>query len=213
MSRTPDPTRRARILIVARQHLAQHGYKGLVIDDVAAEVGCAKGSVYLEFPSKLALASAVLAALRAEVGGRFAAEMALAGTPRDQLVAILRFSWEELDREPLYKRLMREEPESGTLRAIAGQAAETAEADGQIGWLMDLARAGVASGQLRPDLDLEALPFLIALFRNLAFHTELATAGRLPKDRLLAAVLDVFSAGISTPNADSPTQSHQEQRP
>lgn len=213
MSRTPDPHRRARILEAARAELAKHGYKGLVIDEVAAAAGCAKGSVYLDFPSKQALASAVLAELRQEVGARFAEVMAAAPTPRDQLAAMLRFSWSEIQAEPLYARLMREEPVSGALRAIADQAAETAEADAQIAWLRALGGAGVASGQLRADLDLEALPYLIALMRNLVFHAELATAGRYPTDRLLAAMLDVFITGISANTGDSESTQAPRQTP
>lgn len=213
MSRTPDPHRRARILEAARAELAKHGYKGLVIDEVAAAAGCAKGSVYLDFPSKQALASAVLAELRQQVGARFAAVMAAAPTPRDQLAAMLRFSWAEIRAEPLYARLMREEPEAGALRAIADQAAETAEADAQIAWVRALGAAGVASGQLRADLDLEALPYQIALLRNLVFHAELATAGRYPADRLLESMLEVFLAGISANTADSEPTTTQGQIP
>ena len=50
----PD-TRRARILAVARKHFGLYGYRRTVLDDIAVEAGCAKGSLYLEFPGKQAL--------------------------------------------------------------------------------------------------------------------------------------------------------------
>jgi AcrR family transcriptional regulator len=43
---------REAILDATDRLLAQYGYKKMTIDDLAAEVGIGKGSVYLHFPSK-----------------------------------------------------------------------------------------------------------------------------------------------------------------
>ena len=43
---------RSAILDATDRLLAQHGYKKMTIDDLAAEVGIGKGSVYLHFSSK-----------------------------------------------------------------------------------------------------------------------------------------------------------------
>jgi AcrR family transcriptional regulator len=44
--------RRERILEVAMRHFADHGYRGTRVEDVASEVGVAKGTVFLDFSSK-----------------------------------------------------------------------------------------------------------------------------------------------------------------
>jgi AcrR family transcriptional regulator len=44
--------RRERILDVAMRHFAAHGYRGTRVEDIASEVGIAKGTVFLDFGSK-----------------------------------------------------------------------------------------------------------------------------------------------------------------
>jgi AcrR family transcriptional regulator len=44
--------RRERTVDAAMRHFAEHGYRGGRIEDIAAEVGVAKGTVFLDFASK-----------------------------------------------------------------------------------------------------------------------------------------------------------------
>jgi AcrR family transcriptional regulator len=44
--------RRDRIVDVAMQHFAGHGFRGAHVEDIAQEVGVAKGTVFLDFGSK-----------------------------------------------------------------------------------------------------------------------------------------------------------------
>jgi AcrR family transcriptional regulator len=44
--------RRERILEAAIHHFAEHGFRGARVDDIAHEVGVAKGTVFLDFHSK-----------------------------------------------------------------------------------------------------------------------------------------------------------------
>jgi AcrR family transcriptional regulator len=45
-------SRRDRILEAAMRHFAERGYRGTRVEDVATEVGVAKGTVFLDFGSK-----------------------------------------------------------------------------------------------------------------------------------------------------------------
>jgi len=45
-------SRRDRIVEAAMRHFAEHGYQGARVEDIAAEVGVAKGTVFLHFGSK-----------------------------------------------------------------------------------------------------------------------------------------------------------------
>jgi AcrR family transcriptional regulator len=47
--------RRDRIVEVAMQHFAEHGFRAARVEDIAHEVGIAKGTVFLDFGSKEAL--------------------------------------------------------------------------------------------------------------------------------------------------------------
>ena len=44
--------RRDRIVLAAMQHFAQHGFRGTRVEDIAHDVGVAKGTVFLDFGSK-----------------------------------------------------------------------------------------------------------------------------------------------------------------
>jgi AcrR family transcriptional regulator len=54
------------ILDATNRLLADHGYEAMSMDDIAAEVGIAKGSLYKHFESKEALAAAVMIRLLAQ---------------------------------------------------------------------------------------------------------------------------------------------------
>jgi AcrR family transcriptional regulator len=56
--------RRERTVQIAMRHFAEHGYRGARVEDVAQEVGVAKGTVFLDFGSKEGL---FLAAYQAAV--------------------------------------------------------------------------------------------------------------------------------------------------
>jgi AcrR family transcriptional regulator len=49
---TPPPELRHRVLDAADRLLARFGYRKMTVDDIAAEAGIGKGSVYLAFASK-----------------------------------------------------------------------------------------------------------------------------------------------------------------
>ncbi|HEU4356077.1 MAG TPA: helix-turn-helix domain-containing protein [Actinomycetota bacterium] len=53
MTAADDPhTKRDLIVEVAMRHFAEHGYRGARVEDIAAEVGVAKGTVFLHFGNK-----------------------------------------------------------------------------------------------------------------------------------------------------------------
>jgi AcrR family transcriptional regulator len=63
----PEHVRRREILDAAARLIVEHGYERTKIDQVAAEAGIAKGTVYLYFPSKQSL----LAGLQADLASSF----------------------------------------------------------------------------------------------------------------------------------------------
>ncbi len=63
MARPIDPALQGKILEAARTVLAEHGYTGTRMADVAAQAGIATGTIYLYFKSKDALVLALTEAL------------------------------------------------------------------------------------------------------------------------------------------------------
>ena len=55
----------ARVLVVARRHLAQHGYEAMSVAAVAQEAGTTRQALYRRWPTKADLATAAVAAISA----------------------------------------------------------------------------------------------------------------------------------------------------
>src|SRR5437763_14226273 len=55
-----EPSVRERIVAGARDHFFAHGFRGVTMDDLAAELGMSKKTLYAQFPSKTALVRAVM---------------------------------------------------------------------------------------------------------------------------------------------------------
>lgn len=206
MTTEPTDTRRARILAVARKHFGRHGYRRTVLDDIAAEAGCAKGSLYLEFPGKKDLFFAVLDDVNAEAGRRYAAEIAGITSPAAWLRTGLAFTFDTLEREPLLARLLTDDPELPILREYAAQGRKRTEVEAAVQHFRELLRRGIAAGELRADLDVEVVPFVIAGLKFLHLHADLITAGMIDRRRYFAGLVDFVLAGVlAPPNAAQPS--------
>src|SRR5262249_37379819 len=59
-NRKSDPNRQ-RIVDAARSHFFSHGFRSVTMDDLAAELGMSKKTIYAHFPGKFDLLQAVLA--------------------------------------------------------------------------------------------------------------------------------------------------------
>src|SRR5260221_4621984 len=112
-SPTRDPVRQ-RIVAGARRYFFSHGFRGVTMDDLAAELGMSKKTLYAHFPSKMALLQAVmldkissveadLERVLAEAGHGFPARL-------QALLSCMRTHTEELG-EPYVRDVRREAPE------------------------------------------------------------------------------------------------------
>jgi len=59
--RRPAPDGRQRIVDAARAHFFSHGFRRVTMNDLAAELGISKKTLYVHFPDKMAVLEAVLA--------------------------------------------------------------------------------------------------------------------------------------------------------
>jgi AcrR family transcriptional regulator len=191
-----DPTRRRRILDVAKRHFTARGFKGTTLDAIAEEAGCAKGALYLEFADKETLLRAVVQETFAAVRARFAAEVLAIASPLARLGETLRFAYRQLAREPLLTRLMRDDPE---LRALASSKQKDGRAArAQVEQLVSWVDEGIARGEIRADVDRNIVPYAIGVLKfapqHLAMTDEL---GLMSSERVLDGLVELFLAGLA----------------
>lgn len=191
------------MLDAAKQHFTRYGFKGTRLEAVAEEAGCAKGALYLEFPDKEALLREVVDEVFRAVRGRFEAEVVGLASPLARLVATLRFAYSNMEAEPIFARLLRDDPELQVLRppaaADAQRTAMRAQVDELAGWVDE----GIACGEIRADLDRDALPFVLGLLRHAPMQLH-QTGGMIAGERVLAAILDIFAAGLAARPPNEP---------
>lgn len=196
-----DPARRRRILDAAKRLFTEQGFKGTNLDRVAAEAGCAKGALYLEFSSKEELLREVASETFAAISKRWADEVYSIESPLERLVETLRFAYRQMAAEPMFLRLMREDPE---LRALVGQdeAATVRAAEAQLAMLHGWVDEGIARGEIRADVDRDAVPIVLGVLRFAPQHLALVNRlGTFSGERVLEAIVDVWRAGLAAPGA------------
>jgi AcrR family transcriptional regulator len=59
-ARSPSTSTRGRIIAGARRHFFAHGFRSVTMDDLAAELGMSKKTLYAHFPSKQGLIEAAV---------------------------------------------------------------------------------------------------------------------------------------------------------
>jgi TetR/AcrR family transcriptional regulator, cholesterol catabolism regulator len=205
VSKPRDPARRRRILDAAKRHFTTHGYKGTNLDAVAAEAGCAKGALYLEFADKEALLREVVETSFAEISARYVDEVLAIESPLERLAATLRFAYRETAAEPMFGKLLREDPDLTAL-GLTDDPKTRESAKVQIDMLVGWVDEGIARGEIRPDVDRDAVPFVIGALRFAPQHLGIvAKLGLFSTERTLEAIVDVFRAGLAAPRVPAPT--------
>jgi AcrR family transcriptional regulator len=103
-----------RIVLAARAHFFAHGFRSVTMDDLAAELGMSKKTLYAQFPSKTELLQAVLLAKFRSIETDLDAVMACsakdASAALHQLLACMQRHTEEI-RPPFVRDMRRETPE------------------------------------------------------------------------------------------------------
>ncbi|HET6918365.1 MAG TPA: TetR/AcrR family transcriptional regulator, partial [Jiangellaceae bacterium] len=138
-----------RILDAALARLVRSGYEQVRIDDVAADAGVAKTTLYRRWPSKEAMVADVMRGLYLD---RVQAEDH--GDLRTDLVALVRETYELLFEGPgrVMEDLVRE---SGTSRELADVVRSTTDARRRA--FHQAMNRGVARGELDPSADHELI--------------------------------------------------------
>ena len=183
-----------RILASARQHFMAHGFKNVTMDDLAAEIGMSKKTLYAHFPSKAVLLKSVLTQKLDE------AERTLENIlseKADDFIGALHELAVELQKQtgeaqPVFVRdLSREEPAlADYLIARRRQIVEKT--------FVKLLACGRNAGHVRIDIPIEFMvEMFLAVLETIAVPKHLA-AHDLTLTECLNRILSTFLKGVLT---------------
>lgn len=165
--------RRQELVNAAYRQIAERGFEGLRTREVVAEVGVNIATLHYYFPTKESLIRGVLE----HAMDRFRTTLEPHGSPGDQLRNHLR----------AVRKLMVQEPELG---AVMGELAMRSTRDRSVrkivndmfdAWhtvMRGLLRRAVREGNLRPELDSDAVAALVIATLMAATLPPMAEAGR-----------------------------------
>jgi AcrR family transcriptional regulator len=185
---------RARIVQGARRHFFAHGFRGVTMDDLAAELGMSKKTLYTHFASKTALlefvlrdklerAEADLQRVTSDSAGHF-------GDRLQRLLAAIKAHMEEL-QPPFLRDMRREAPELFSLV----QEGRRKLIQRHFGKLLN---EGRKAGTVRKDVSADLLiEFLTGAVDAIVNPRKLGELGLTPKAGF-AQVISVFIEGIAT---------------
>lgn len=199
--------RRRRILDAAKRNFTAYGMKGASLDAIASEAGCAKGALYLEFADKEELLREVVAETFASIKAQFDEEVGAVASPLERLVETLRFAYRQFATEPLFAKLMRDDPDLRVLVPPGGEAAMKRAAEAQAAQIRGWVDEGIRLGEIRPEVDRDVIPMVVGVLRFAPEHLGLATSlGLASRERTLEAVLDIFRMGLATHGRRAPSK-------
>ncbi len=185
----------ARILLQAREHFFAHGYCACTMDDLAAELGMSKKTLYVHFRSKEAIMRAVIDQLSREV--RADAEALLTNRQLGFSEKLRGFA------EGMVQRLALLNPR--TLRDLQRFAPElyklTVEMrQKNIPYIFGrFIEEGQLAGKVRTDVSpVFAVEFFLQAMQGLIQPATLDRLGLAPRE-LLPRAIDLFFGGLLTP--------------
>jgi AcrR family transcriptional regulator len=189
-----DPAVWQRIVASARKHFMAHGFRGVTMDDLAAELGMSKKTLYAHFASKTELLQSVLDdKLRSADAdfGQVAAESA-ADFPGalHSLLACLRKHSEEL-QPPFLRDMAREAPELFQMV----QTRRRGLIQRHFGKLLT---EGRKAGMIRKDIPTDLMIEILIGTTDALLHPQKLSELNLPAKTGFHAIITIVLEGVAT---------------
>jgi AcrR family transcriptional regulator len=159
-------------------------------------VGIAKGTFYLHFKSKEELFLQIVNQLRREALEEFLAAMDQEKTVAGKMRTMIRMSLDAFDEYPLLARLVADDPEFRLIARLLEQPSVQEEIDHSRQFVLGILEEGIANGELRADLDLETVPFVIGTMKFLHFYTGLLKFHGIRREHYVDCLIDVIMRGM-----------------
>ena len=150
---TPEPSRREELLTIAAGLFGERGFKNTTVRDIADAAGIQSGSLYHHFDSKESIVDELLDSFQQELWREYDAIDASDRTPRGKLEAVVRASFDAIDRHHSEVAIFQTD---AAYLATFDRFAYLVERNTRFRDLWTrLLTEGVASGELRSDLNVE----------------------------------------------------------
>lgn len=182
--------RREQIKRVAARLFVERGVAGTSVRDIADGVGLLSGSLYHHFPSKDAIAFAILDDFLTELIARYESVLPHVSGMRDELRALVHSSVEVATRHPYATEIYQNERTYHGPQAPPEIAAAVYRAHE---FWVNTAAGASATGALRAELDPTELARMVreGVWWSVRYHREsLAERGMTVADSLLAVFID-----------------------
>src|SRR3954468_11243659 len=146
-------SRRNELLAIAARLSRDKGFRNTTVRDIADAAGILSGSLYHHFDSKESMVDEILSTFQDGLFGKYAQILAGDDDARAKLEAVVRVSFEAIDQHRNEVAIFQNEADYlGTFDRF-GYLADRNQQSRDV-WLT-LLNAGVSSGALRKDLDIE----------------------------------------------------------
>ena len=146
-------TRRDELLAIAARLFAERGFRNTTVRDIADASGILSGSLYHHFDSKESMVDEILQTFQNELFASYDEILASAAPARERIAAAVRLSFEALDQHHHEVAIFQNEADwLGTQERFSYLAQRNAQS--RHVWVT-LLGDGVASGELRSNLDVE----------------------------------------------------------
>ena len=194
---------RQRILAAARAHFFAYGYSALTMDELAAELGLSKKTLYVHVPSKDALVSEILRAFIGEV--RASAEALFGDDSLSFTVKLHRFSETMVKRLQINPHIFRDLQRSAPHLYRQMEELRHKNIPHIFGLLL---RQGQATGMVRADVDSEfAVEFWRPAIQSL-MHPDTLERLKLHPDQMFTKAINLFFGGLLTPAGRKDYEKH-----
>jgi AcrR family transcriptional regulator len=185
---------RQRIVEAARAHFFRHGFRSVTMDDLAAELGISKKTIYAHFPGKFDLLEAVLADKFAGV------EATLKGVTRAHphdfpatLHELLAGTQHELDeiRPPFVRDMRQKAPH--VFKVVERRRGALIQR-----YFGELFAEGQRAGMVRKDVPVRLMiEILLAMVQSIMNPSKMEELGMMPKEGF-AGILKIVLEGALT---------------
>jgi TetR/AcrR family transcriptional regulator, fatty acid metabolism regulator protein len=185
------------ILDAAQALLLEKGYHEMSMDEIAARVGIAKGTVYLHFPGKEELMFALITRDMGNFIETIDQRLAETATPHEQLVAITTYLMRAVFGARFQAMIAISQQPELRARFIEHKAqfvSQRQQLEERLGRIFD-------AGKARGDFDATMpTPIMISLFETMVAtqrHQQMLMEQQLPVDEVIAQSIRFFFKGIA----------------
>ena len=183
-----------RLITAAEAQFRRFGYKRTTIDDITADAGTGKGSLYLHFESKQAVYLTVVEASLERFVESASRLLERSGPIPARLRSLVELTIEHYGQDELLRASL-----FGKAGLVDGDVARTA-ADVQRTRIRSLLRELLASGQregsVRSDIDVEAAAAVLFEIGWAVVRSALEGDSRIPLDRALTTLNQIVGLGL-----------------